>query len=235
MSTLSAREEALAGSVFSVALMNDYEVVVRGLAHMLQPYTDRVRVAELDVNLPPAQPVDITLYDTFAVTQADGDRVADLVRNDHPGRVVVYSWDTNPDLVAAGLTAGVAGYLPKTLNALELVDALARVHAGEVVVIAADPDKDPDLGSGGSGDVAAREWPGREFGLTPRESEVLALIAQGLSNKEIAARTYLSMNTVKTYIRSAYRRIGVETRAQAVRWGLMNGMDSGQVQLRRIL
>ncbi|MGB3827914.1 MAG: hypothetical protein WA962_03990, partial [Ornithinimicrobium sp.] len=57
--------------VLSVAVMNDYEVVVRGVAHMLGPYADRVRVVELDVNRTPGQQVDITLYDTFAVPQTD--------------------------------------------------------------------------------------------------------------------------------------------------------------------
>jgi DNA-binding CsgD family transcriptional regulator len=59
--------------------------------------------------------------------------------------------------------------------------------------------------------------------LTPREAEILALIAQGLSNQQIAERAYLSINSVKTYIRTAYRRIGVTSRSQAVLWAVDNG------------
>jgi phosphoenolpyruvate carboxylase len=67
------------------------------------------------------------------------------------------------------------------------------------------------------------DWPGREHALSAREAEVLALIAQGLSNQEIADRAFLSINSVKTYIRSAYRKIGVERRTQAVLWATQNG------------
>ena len=60
-------------------------------------------------------------------------------------------------------------------------------------------------------------------GLSERESEILALITQGLSNQEIADRAYLSINTVKSYVRSAYRKINVDSRTQAVLWGIDHG------------
>jgi DNA-binding CsgD family transcriptional regulator len=71
----------------------------------------------------------------------------------------------------------------------------------------------------------ALDWPGKALGLTDRESEVLALITQGRSNAEVAAHTYLSPNTVKSYIRSIYRKIGVESRTQAVLWGVAHGFS----------
>lgn len=61
-------------------------------------------------------------------------------------------------------------------------------------------------------------------GLSTREAELICLIVEGLSNEQIAARSHLSINTVKTYIRTAYRKMGVTTRAQAVRWGMDHGM-----------
>jgi DNA-binding CsgD family transcriptional regulator len=63
-------------------------------------------------------------------------------------------------------------------------------------------------------EIREGDWPGRDHGLSARESEVLCLIAQGLSNQEIADRAFLSINSVKTYIRSAYRKIGVERRTR---------------------
>ena len=66
-------------------------------------------------------------------------------------------------------------------------------------------------------------WPGREEGLTDREAEILALITQGKSNAEVAALTFLSPNTVKSYIRTTYRKINVTSRTQAVLWGVRNG------------
>jgi DNA-binding NarL/FixJ family response regulator len=67
------------------------------------------------------------------------------------------------------------------------------------------------------------DWPGRSEGLSDRESEVLALITQGLSNADVARLTYLSTNTVKSYIRTIYRKIGVGSRTQAVLWGIRHG------------
>lgn len=66
-------------------------------------------------------------------------------------------------------------------------------------------------------------WPGEDHGLTERESEVVSLITCGLPNLEIAKRLYLSINSIKTYIRAAYRKMGVRTRAQAVLWGVRHG------------
>ena len=79
--------------------------------------------------------------------------------------------------------------------------------------------------------VTAGDWPGREEGLTVREAEVLALITQGLSNAELADRTHLSINSVKTYIRSAYRRIGVRSRTEAVLWGVEHGFRPDRLRV----
>ena len=67
------------------------------------------------------------------------------------------------------------------------------------------------------------DWPGRGEGLTDRESEILALITQGMSNADVARLTYLRPNTVKSYIRNVYRKIHVESRTQAVLWGVAHG------------
>ena len=85
---------------------------------------------------------------------------------------------------------------------------------GEVVILTGDHE----TSVGGVGD-----WPGRSAGLSSREAEILALITQGLSNQEMADRLFVSINTIKTYVRSTYRKIGVERRAQAVLWGVDNG------------
>ena len=104
--------------------------------------------------------------------------------------------------------------LAKTLTARELVSALEAVHAGEVVV-----GEQPTRARSTMG----LNWPGRGEGLTDREAELLALITQGRSNSEIAGLSYLSPNTVKSYIRSIYRKIDVGSRTQAVLWGVNNG------------
>lgn len=203
-------------SPVTVALSNDYDVVVHGVEAMLAPFSDRVRVVEINLDTSTVTPVDVTLYDTFAQTQADADDIEEMLANPNNGRVVIYSWNVQPDLVRRALDKGCAGYLDKSLTAEQLVSAIERVAAGEVVL--------PDPGTVGYPEVARGAWPGQEHGLSARESEVLALITQGVTNEAIAARAYLSINTVKSYIRSAYRKIGVTRRSQAVRWGMEHGM-----------
>jgi NarL family two-component system response regulator LiaR len=74
--------------------------------------------------------------------------------------------------------------------------------------------------------VREREAYATEFGgvLSARETDVIALVSQGLSNQEISAELFLGINTIKTYIRTAYRKMGVKSRSQAVLWGLERGM-----------
>jgi DNA-binding NarL/FixJ family response regulator len=200
-----------------VALVNDYDVVVAGIARMLDGYRDRVVVAELDMNQTVKDPVDVVLYDNYAQPESDKDEVSTLVANPCAGSVVVYTWNVHPKLIESAKEQGVRGYLSKTLPARDLVDAIERVHRGELVV--SDPPPRPRAAAPGL------DWPGRGEGLTERESEILALITQGMSNAEVVDLTFLSPNTVKSYIRSVYRKIGVESRTQAVLWGVRHGFE----------
>jgi DNA-binding NarL/FixJ family response regulator len=201
-----------------VALVDDYEVVVRGVHAMLAPFEPRIEVVELDVDMPVGAPVDVTLYDTFSEAQVDQDEIDGVLQQESSGAVAVYTWNMHPQLVEIALSKGCRGYLDKTLSAEELVEAIERMATGEVVV---SPQR--VIGSGPV-ELGGGDWPGRAEGLSPRESEVIALITQGLTNADIAARSYLSINSVKTYIRTAYRKMGVTRRSQAVLWGLDHGM-----------
>ena len=102
----------------------------------------------------------------------------------------------------------------------EIVDALEAVHAGEKVTPPETARPDSETGA----------WPGQKFGLTAREAEVVALITQGFTNQEIADKVYLSINSVKTYIRTAYRKMDVQRRSQAVAWGMSNGFTPDHVR-----
>lgn len=203
--------------------MNDYEVVVRGLSSMLRPYRDRVAVVELDAAVPVMQPVDVTLYDSFGHEPVSAPELDEVVANERSGRVVVFTWNLRQDLVEEALARGCAGYLDKSIGALALVEALERVAGGEVVVSPVR-EADPQEATGESPEDPDGDWPGRAQGLSPREAEMVALITAGLTNEDIAGQTYLSINSVKSYIRNAYRKMGVTRRSQAVRWGLENGM-----------
>jgi DNA-binding NarL/FixJ family response regulator len=201
-------------SPITVAIVDDYDVVVKGLANMFSEYRDRVVVTELVSNESVVDTVDIAMYDSFAQPESDEEAIRVLVSNPRAHRVVVYTWNFHPDLIRIAHEQGAHGYLSKTLPARELVEALEAVHAGETVI----SDVPPRTRS-----APGLDWPGRGEGLSDRESEILALITQGKSNAEVAALTYLSPNTVKSYIRSIYRKIDVGSRTQAVLWGVKHG------------
>ncbi len=210
----------MSSSPVRIAVVNDYAIVVAGTARVLEPYTERVRVVELDSRKPVVSDVDVVLYDTFGQPQGSACRPEQLVGAG--ARFMVFSWNTEPGQVRESLDRGAHGYVSKASTAEQLVEAVERVHRGERVTPEGGTDAD-------RGDLFGR-WPGDVHGLSARESEVLALICQGLSNVEISQRAYIGINTVKTYIRSAYRKIGATTRPQAVIWGLSNGFEPDRVR-----
>ena len=194
-----------------IAIVDDYDVVVQGLARMFEPMRDRIQVVEVSTNQPGVERVDIALIESFALTRDINEVLAEA----NAERYVFYSWSLEPELIETLARFGIVSFLDKRLTAEELADALERIHLGESGVASTDYPPSPDVDLG--------DWPGRERGLSAREAEVIALITQGLGNEEIADRMFMSINTVKTYIRTAYRKIGVDSRAHAILWGVDNG------------
>ncbi len=198
-----------------VALIDDCDLVAAGLRHMFAGSGGRMELAGCWHGLEIPRSVDIALYDPLRRRPDEPDVLRRLVHDRRVRRAVVYSWNLLPALMDGALRDGASGYLSKTLGARELVVALERVHAGQLVTV-------PERRTASCGG----QWPGREDGLSSREAEVLALITQGMSNSEIAEGMYLSPNSVKSYIRSAYRKIGVARRTQAVSWGMRRGLHT---------
>ena len=204
-----------------VAVVNDYELVVVGVAALLEPYRDRVEVVELDSNLPVLRDVDVILYDTFGQVQGSrrrrrraGRRRRRQGRRSTAGTCTA-SWCSD------SLEAGASATSRRDWRPRSWSRRIERIHAGR----ASCPS-----GGGTVNPKPESDWPGKEHGLTVREAEIIALITQGLSNQEIAERSYLSINSVKTYIRTAYRKIGVERRSQAVLWGIKHGFEPDVVR-----
>lgn len=194
-----------------VALSNDYELALLGLAQMLARHPSQVQVVDLTTLPKMPHEADIILYDTFG-RLPDNDAKLRTIVEENTAKVVVYSWEDYPEQAAR--RQGAAGYLHKGVNAEQLVAAIASIHDG---------DHPGDVSGEGE---PVLTWPGQVLGLSQRESEMLTFITRGLTNEEIARRAYLSINTVKTYIRTAYRKIGVQSRSQAVAWGYQNGFQS---------
>jgi two-component system, NarL family, response regulator LiaR len=194
-----------------VALSNDYELALLGLAQMLGQYPGEVQVVDLTTLPHIPHEADIILYDTFGRLPDDDVKLRKIVE-ENTADVVVYSWEEYSE--DAARRQGAAGYLHKGLNADQLAAAIVAIHDGQ-------PQRKSDDAA-----EALLTWPGQVLGLSQREAEMLTFITRGLTNEEIARRSYLSLNTVKSYIRNAYRKIGVRTRAQAVAWGYRNGFQS---------
>lgn len=167
------------------------------------------------------RPVDVVCVDLAEATGDQSTHIDRLVSDPRARQVVGFAWSVRPERIDAGLARGLAGYLSKRARAGELVEALLRITGGECVV---SPTLSGPPGTlGPSAPVYER--------LTPREASIVALIARGLSNQEIADEMHLSINSVKSCIRNAYRKMGITRRSQAVAWALEHGYgDPGRAQ-----
>lgn len=203
----------------TVALVDDAELVWCGLRAMCagEPQISLVQAAS------PADlgtPVDLVLYDPFANGQFDSRTVGVLLRDPGIGRVVAFTRHLNPEAATRLRNAGVDAVLSKGLDAHELTSQILDLGTSQ-------PDVEPTNGEPSEAESAVKPRSGQLPRLSAREAEVLSLVASGVTNNEIAAMKYLSLNTVKTYIRSAYRKIGVERRTQAVIWAHENPEVAG--------
>ena len=121
----------------------------------------------------------------------------------------MFSLDLRPDVIAEGRAAGATGFISKSLSGDEIADAVVRIAQGESLVAATASPRPA------SGELS---WPGKDAGLTERQSQVLVLASEGLSNREIAAAVYLSPETVKGYLREAFSRLKVRNRVEATNY-----------------
>ncbi|HZD18683.1 MAG TPA: response regulator transcription factor [Actinomycetota bacterium] len=199
----------------SVLLMDDHVVVREGLRALLERHEDIAVVAEAST-VGEAEAVEVDPVVIVADLVLPDERGADVVRRlkeRHPdSAVLVLTMVDNPTDVQLCLAAGASGYLLKESASTELVDAVRKVAAGTDYL-------QPALGAA----LARwRETPARVHGrvggeLTPRERDVLRLIALGHTNAEIAAMLYVSVRTVENHRSSLMRKLGLRTRADLVR------------------
>jgi DNA-binding NarL/FixJ family response regulator len=191
-----------------VAVANDYEIVVAGLAAMLARDPDLLVVDMFVVGeAMPEVAIDVVLYDTFGREGVDSGQFETLMSSPAVRHVALFTLSWADPLTEAALARGVSGVLSKSLSGDDLGTRLKEIADG-VVVVAPPPHGRVSSGVG-------RDWPGRSFGLSERESETLVLLAQGLRNAQIAGALYVSEDTVKTHLKRAYRKLGVANRAQA--------------------
>lgn len=205
--------------MIKVLLIDDHPVVRQGLRTFLDLQADLQVVGEAadgESGVRAAEELhpDVILLD-LRMPGSDGlDALHGLRRHANPAKVLVITSFTEPDAVLPAVRAGAAGYVYKDVDPPALAHAIRSVHAGHVLL-------HPDVARL----LAASE--SRPTQLTAREQDVLAELARGHSNREIARHLSVSEKTVKTHVSAILAKLGVQDRTQAalqaVRTGLVGG------------
>ena len=193
------------GGALTVGVYDEPTLVVRGVEGMLDRHRSPVDVVSIASDAEETA-VDILLCDPVrrAVPMEEYLRKVATIT---AAPVFVFTWSDQPSTMRRCLAAGARGFLSKTASAEELAVAISAVRRGETTPA-------PDAM------VVTRHG---TADLSTRETEVLGLICRGMSNLEIADHLFVSVNSVKTYVRQIYQKIEVNRRAQAVAWGLEHG------------
>lgn len=214
-----------------VGLVDDQPLVRAGFSMLVGSQDDMTVVWEAGdgAEVPGQPPVDVVLMDVqmpgvdgIAATRA-------LLAADAQVRVIMLTTFDDRDFVSGAIEAGASGFLLKDAQPEELLDAVRLVHGGDAVLA---PKVTAQVLRGLRTPQPVR--PGESVprndralaGLTPRELEILRLIALGLSNDEIAAAEFVSMATVKTHIRHLLLKTGSRDRVQAVLFAYRTGLVS---------
>ncbi|MCK1796554.1 response regulator transcription factor [Streptomyces sp. XM4193] len=205
-----------------VLLVDDHQVVRRGLRTFLEVQEDIEVVGEaadgaqavaLAQELRPA----VVLMDV-KMPGTDGiQALRELRRSENPARVLVVTSFTEQRTVVPALRAGAAGYVYKDIDPDALAGAIRSVHAGHVLL-------QPEVADALLTQESPAAGQGRPGTLTDREREVLGLIADGRSNRDIARHLVLSEKTVKTHVSNILMKLDLADRTQAALWAVRHGI-----------
>jgi DNA-binding NarL/FixJ family response regulator len=209
-----------------VVVADDQQIVREGLVALLE-LIDGVEVVgaasdgERALELVAEGNTDVVLMD-LRMPVLDGVGATRRITADHPEvAVLVLTTYADDESIALALQAGARGYLTKDAGRVEIGAALRATAAGQSTF-------DPEVSRRLVAALAADRTPAaRSDGLTSRETEVLRLIARGLSNAEIATTLFIGEATVKTHINNTFAKIGARHRAEAVRYAYRNGLAEG--------
>jgi DNA-binding NarL/FixJ family response regulator len=206
---------ASASSPVRVLLADDHAVVLEGLVAMIGRQPDMVVVAETEsgsnaVALWTIHRPDVSLID-LRMPGLDGVGVITAIRHMDPAArvIILTTYDTEEDVYQA-IRAGARGYLLKDARRAEVLNAIRRVHAGETLL-------PPELTAKLAQRVTIES-------LTDRESAVLALLADGKSNREIGSEIHVEESTVKTHLKSIFTKLHVMSRTEAISVAIRRGL-----------
>jgi two-component system, NarL family, response regulator DevR len=197
-----------------VFLLDDHEVVRRGLREMLEAdhaveVVGEAATAEQALSrIPPTKP-DVAVLDV-RLQDGDGIEVCREVRSRHPNvQCVMLTSFTDDDALFEAMLAGAAGYIPKQLKGADIVDAVRRVAEGQSLL-------DPVVAARARDRLQAKSKEDERLArLSAQERTILELIADGLTNRQIAEKLNLAEKTVKNYVSNLLAKMGMERRTQA--------------------
>ncbi len=206
-----------------VLIVDDHAMVRQGIATFIELQDDvevvgeavdgRAAIAQVDECKP-----DVVLMD-LVMPEMDGVTATREIKTRHPDvKVLALTSFVNDAQIAPALQAGASGYLLKDITASELMHAIRAAQRGETPLAPAVAKKLVEHVT------APREDTHRLDQLTERERQVLALLGQGMSNKEIAARLSISEKTVKFHVSSILSKLGVSDRTQAALFASKHGL-----------
>lgn len=204
-----------------VYLADDHPIYRQGLADAIKGRPDLELVGEAADGRTALEEIrdlepDVSVID-LAMPELSGFEVLNAIQRDKVDtKVVVLSANTESEAVFRAVAEGAVAYIPKEADRDEVCDAIAAASRGDVVLSA-------EIQAGLASEIRLR---GKEerTPLTPRESDVLKLTAEGLSAPEIGFRLHISAATVKTHMQSAYEKLGVSDRAAAVAAAMRQGL-----------
>ncbi|PZT69834.1 DNA-binding response regulator [Streptomyces sp. SW4] len=205
-----------------VLLVDDHQVVRRGLRTFLEVQDDIEVVGEAadgaeGVARAEELRPDVILMDVKMPGMDGVDALRRLRELDNPARVLVVTSFTEQRTVVPALRAGAAGYVYKDVDPDALAGAIRSVHAGHILL-------QPEVAGALLAEEQGSPGPGRAGSLTEREREVLGLIADGRSNREIARALVLSEKTVKTHVSNILMKLDLADRTQAALWAVRHGV-----------
>lgn len=200
-------------STIGVFLLDDHELVRRGLRDLLEAEDDMRVVGEAGTaeeafgRIPVTAP-DVAILDV-RLPDGDGVDVCREIRTKHPEITCIMLTSFADDEAAyAAIMAGAAGYVLKQVRGSDLVDGIRRVAAGESLI-------DPTMTTRLLDRLRRRDEHAGVEALSPREQEILDLIAEGLTNRQIGERLFLAEKTVKNYVSNLLSKLGMKRRTEA--------------------
>jgi DNA-binding NarL/FixJ family response regulator len=210
-----------------LVIVDDHQMILDGLRAMLSAYQGNVQIVgearapEDAIALVADVEPDIVLLDVRLNGSSGLDLCSAILRRRPQCKVVFLTVYDDEQYLYQALRLGASGFLLKRVRGMELVEYLTRIHQGETLV---DPALAARVAQSAARLQSGEFWPGAHLGLTQRESEVLALIVSGRSNRAIAGQLTLSAETIKTHVRGIYRKLDVSDRAGAVATALREGI-----------